>query len=52
MSYSATISILLFNVADHSTFGHLAERKDFANRQSSVLASVDELSSVETLVPF
>jgi hypothetical protein len=45
-----SISSLLFDVADDSTFGDGTERKDVANSQVGVLAGVDELTSVHALV--
>lgn len=47
---SATVTDLLLDVGDDGTLRHLTEGKDVADGQGSLLASVDELTSVHSLV--
>lgn len=46
---STTVTSLLFDVADDSTFRALRDGKDVSNVQGSLLATVDESTGVETL---
>ena len=45
----ATVTNLLLDVADNGTFRALANGEDVANSELSLLASVDEGTSVKTL---
>jgi len=47
---STTVADLLLDVGDDGTLRHGAERKDVADRQSSVLASIDKLAGVHALI--
>lgn len=47
---SATVTNLLLDVGDNGTLGHLANGKDVADGQGSLLSGVDELASVHALV--
>jgi hypothetical protein len=49
-TYRATVTHLLLDVGDDGTLGNSAQRQDVADSQSSVLASVDELTGVQALV--
>lgn len=44
----ATIAGSLFDVADDSAFGHLAQGENIADLELGLLAAVDELSAVHT----
>lgn len=46
----AAVTDLLLDVGDNGTLGHGAQGQDVADRQGSVLAGVDELAGVQTLV--
>jgi hypothetical protein len=47
---SATISRFLLDVRNNSSFGDGSKRQDVADRQGSILSSVDELTSVHALI--
>jgi len=49
-SKSTSVSDLLFDVGHDSTFGHGSQWKDVTDGQRGLLSSVDELSSVHSLV--
>jgi hypothetical protein len=49
-SKSSTVTNFLLNVRDDSSFRDRAEREDVSDRKVSVLAGVDELTSVHALV--
>lgn len=49
-SKASTVAGLFLHVGDNGTFGDGAQRQDVANCQSSVLSSVDELTSIHALV--
>lgn len=51
-TYCATVTHLLLDVRHDGTLGNSAQRQDVANGESSVLASVDELTGVHALVAF
>lgn len=45
-----TISWLLLNVRDNGSFGDGRERENVSDGQSSILSSIDELTSVHALI--
>lgn len=47
---SATVANLLLDVGNDGTLGHLTDRQDVADGQSSLLAGVDELAGVHAFV--
>lgn len=49
-SESTTVSRLLLNVRDDSSFGDRSKRQDIADRQGSVLSCIDELTGVHALI--
>lgn len=49
-SQSTTVSRLLLNVRDNSSFGDRSKGQDIADRQGSILSCVDELTSVHALI--
>ena len=46
----ASVTGFLLDVRDDGTFWHGAERQDVSYRQSGILSSVDELTSVHALI--
>jgi hypothetical protein len=48
-SKRSTVSKLFLNVANNSTLGHLTNREDVSNRQSSLLADINELTRIHAL---
>lgn len=49
LSQRSAVANLAFQVADHSTLGDLVDGQDVTDSELSVLAAVDELSTVHTL---